>query len=63
MTRLKLIPSKTVEEQIEEINLPNFEINENFDENWFTETIKQHEEALKVLDWFKDEDDTNNPGN
>ena len=44
MTTLKLILSKTVEEEIEEIQLPLFDIIEHDEETWFTEAIKKLEE-------------------
>ena len=55
MTKLTLVQSKSLEEEIEEVQLPLFDIVES-QGNWFTEQIKKQEEMLKNME---QEDDSN----
>lgn len=60
MEKLKIVKTNTLEQEIEEINLPNFDINANYDENWFTDIIKQHELALSLLEETDEDNDSGN---
>ena len=50
MSKLKIVQGINIADEIEEINLPMFDFEENTEENWFTKAIKQHEECLKKME-------------
>lgn len=55
MSKLKLVESKSLTEEIKEIELPEFDVVFHEDETWFTEAVKQHEAALKKMENPNDE--------
>lgn len=48
MTKFRLIESKPLEEEIEEIELPTFDIIVHEEETWFERTIREIEEDEQI---------------
>lgn len=47
MTDIKIVPNRTIKEEIEEIGLPNFDIMIYEEESWFDEMIKEIEQIVR----------------
>lgn len=49
MTNIKLVPNKTTEQEIEEIELPTFDIIVHEEDTWFNDAIEQQEEEIRRI--------------